>query len=70
MGASRTGAGRQKGKMVNKCAAIVYIRLNASMNKQKKKHPITSQSKKCAFTALQLCRHSLDRLNARVVPQV
>ena len=30
------------GKMVNKYAAIVYIRLKASMNKQKKKllHPV------------------------------
>jgi len=32
LGASHTGAGRQT---VNKYAAIVYIRLNASMNKQK-----------------------------------
>ena len=35
-GASRTRAGRQTEKMVNKYAAIVYIRLNASMIKPKK----------------------------------
>ena len=29
------GAGRQAGKMANKLAAIVYIRLSASMMKQK-----------------------------------
>jgi len=36
LGASRTGRDGRREKMVNKYAAIVYIRLNASMNKQKK----------------------------------
>ena len=37
----KTGAGRQTGKMVNRYAAIVYIRLNARMIKQKKKYQRT-----------------------------
>jgi len=36
LGASLPGRDGRREKIVNKYAAIVYIRLNASMNKQKK----------------------------------
>ena len=48
----RTADGK---KMVNKYAAIVCIRLNASMIKQKKD--------------VSCCRHSLDRPNASMIKQ-